>query len=154
LAGEDAFAFEGLTEFLRNGFGLVVHIAAAVGEAYVVEKNHAAGSNEVVLADEAELMPDGVPVVIAVEEDAVEGAADEGEGVEADGFVDGDAGVGGVFEGEVGVEAGIDDGVGEVGELEESVGGEAVAGADFAEAGPAVLAGEWDDDVLCELVDE
>lgn len=141
-ASNDAFALVFLAELGGNGLRLVIHIAAAVGTADVVEEDHSAGRQQVPLADEAQFVRDGIPVVIAINEDAIKGDVQMREGIEAVVLENRYAWVAGVFLNQIGIEAGVEDGVGDVGQREEFIGAEAGAGANFAEAFPTALSCE------------
>jgi hypothetical protein len=95
--------------------------------------------------DQAQFVEDGVPIVIAVDEQAVKGRSRAQklggcERVEAVHAQDRHAAIRTIFFRKVFVETGIDNGVRGKGQLEEFVGGLAVAGAYFADRFPAAPA--------------
>ena len=68
--GEHAGPTPGLAVLLRDVFGLVVQVTATVGPAHVVQDQHGKGGTgrAAHVAKELELVVDGVPVVVAVDE--------------------------------------------------------------------------------------
>ena len=61
-----------MPKFRGNGFRLVVQVAAAIGPIDIVKEDESSRPHQSAFSNEMQLVKDGIPVVIAIDQDAVE----------------------------------------------------------------------------------
>jgi hypothetical protein len=110
-SAENAFALKRKTMPGGDSFRLIVHIAPAIGPLDVVEEDHASGAEQTSFPDHVQLVEDRVPVMVSVDEETIVRSLQFRKRLKAEVAEDGDALIASVLGSQVGVEAGVDDGM-------------------------------------------
>jgi hypothetical protein len=104
-----------------------------------MEKDHTSWMQQTPLPNQAQLIEHGVPIVISIDKDAVVSAGKIRERIEAVALIDRHPRIAGVLENKVRVEAGIDDRMRNIRQLQNFICAEAGAGPDLAKILPIML---------------
>ena len=116
-----------------------------------MQEDHAAAIEKIAAPDPAELMVDSVPVVIAIDQDAIELPVEPRENVQTVRLVNRDILVAGVLGHQILIEAGVDDRVGNIPQRQDAIRGEPAARADLAKGFPSMGPGKRDDEAPREF---